>query len=115
MRRALVAPLLSGLVLPGLGQVINRQTGKGTLLMIGSGMLFLVSMGLMLYHFSTAVLAVEEAGGQATMEAIHQQITTQGAGWLWIFLPVIFVLWAYAVWDAWRWGRIRDAEALESK
>ncbi|RJX31837.1 MAG: hypothetical protein C4525_11355 [Desulfarculus sp.] len=111
MRRAVVAPLLSGLVIPGLGQIVNRQVGKGALLMAGSSLLFMVGLGLAFHQVSQAVLALEGQAPADKWAALRAQLLSQGTGWLWVLLAALAALWLFAVLDAWRWGRRRDQEA----
>ena len=42
MKRRLISPLVSGLVLPGTGQVLNRQPVKGIALIASTTVLFLL-------------------------------------------------------------------------
>ena len=54
MRRAPVSPLLSGLVIPGLGQLVNRQVGKGAMLVAAASLLFMLTLGLLVILRGTA-------------------------------------------------------------
>ncbi|MEW5913356.1 MAG: hypothetical protein AB1814_12420 [Thermodesulfobacteriota bacterium] len=111
MRRSVVAPLLSALVIPGLGQIVNRQVAKGALLVAASSLLFMVGLGVTFHQVSKAVLALE---GQAPVDkwaALRAQLISQGTTWLWVLFALLAVLWLFAVVDAWRWGKRRDQEA----
>jgi|Deesub1362A_J573_1020465.scaffolds.fasta_scaffold02680_8 hypothetical protein len=108
MRRALVSPLLS-LVMPGVGQMVNRQPGKGVILVAAATVIFLVAMGMFLYKLNRAVVDLGELPpGADPMRALHQAMWAQGVTWLWVLGGLYLALLAYAMWDAWRHGRAWD-------
>ncbi len=108
MRRAVVSPLLS-LVMPGVGQMVNRQPGKGVILVAVSTVIFLVAMGMFLYKLNRAVVNLGELPpGADPMPALHQAMWAQGVSWLWVLGGLYLVVLAYAMWDAWRHGRAWD-------
>lgn len=111
----MVAPLLSGLVIPGLGQLLNRQVAKGAFLVAAVSLLFMVALGLSFYQLSQAVLALEGQAGANKWAALRAQLISQGTVWLWVLLAILVALWVFAVIDAWRWGRLRDREQAGEK
>jgi len=111
VRKAILAPLLSGLVMPGLGQLVNRQLAKGGLLVAGMSLLFMAMLGFTFYHLSQAVTALGDlAPGTDKWAALRSQLLKQDTSWLWVGAALIFLVWAYAVIDAFRWGCVRDGE-----
>jgi len=114
MRKAILAPLLSGLVMPGLGQLINRQLAKGGLLVAGMSLLFMAMLGFTFYHFSRAAAALGElAPGADKWAALRNQLLKQDTAWLWAGGGLLFIVWAYAILDAFYWGRMRDRESAK--
>ncbi len=110
MRKAVLSPLLS-LLVPGLGQIVNRQLFKGSLMVAAMSLLFLILLGFALHQFSVAVVAVQEAGAQAgDFAALSRQLRAQGFLWLAGLGACLALLWVYAVVDAWRGGRAADAQ-----
>jgi len=108
MRRALYTPLLS-LFMPGLGQLFNRQLGKGALLVMATTVLFLVTLGVFFYQFNQAVLFLSQnpvPGDQVA--ALQRRLWEQGTGWLLATGLIYLGLVIYAVLDAWRAGRRLD-------
>ncbi len=108
MRRALYTPLLS-LFMPGLGQLFNRQLGKGALLVMVTTVLFLVTLGLFFYQFNQAVMYLTQnppPGDQVA--ALRQRLLSQGTGWLLAIGLIYLGLVSFAVLDAWRAGRRLD-------
>ena len=109
MRKAVLSPLLS-LLVPGLGQLVNHQLFKGSLMVAAMSLLFLVLLGFALHQFSAAVVAIQEAGAQAgDFGALSRQLRGQGFLWLVGLGGCLALLWVYAVIDAWRGGRAADA------
>ncbi|MGD9124424.1 MAG: hypothetical protein PVG60_04990 [Desulfarculaceae bacterium] len=109
MRRVLVAPLVSGLVMPGLGQLINRQPGKGAALIMGVSLLFLITLGVAFYKVSRALVALGElAPGSDKWAALRTELINQGSGWLLVLFVIFAAIWLYAVIDAFRTGRKLD-------
>ncbi|MFZ5586632.1 MAG: hypothetical protein ACOZHQ_11935 [Thermodesulfobacteriota bacterium] len=108
MRKAVVSPLLS-LLVPGLGQLVNRQLFKGSLLVAAMSLLFLILLGFALHQFSLAVVAIQAAGAQpGDFAALSAQLRQQGAAWLLVMFGLLAGLWVFAVVDAWRGGRAAD-------
>ncbi len=108
MKRALVSPLLS-LFMPGLGQIMNRQAGKGAALVMGVSVIFMVTLGLFVHKFSKAAMAITEAPhGGDTFAQLHKALLAQGLVWLLVMAAIYLAVLAYAVTDAWRKGREID-------
>jgi len=110
VRRALVSPLLSGLVIPGLGQIVNRQVGKGAMMVAAASLLFMLTLGFTFHEVSQAVLALDGYAGPDKLAALRGQLLKQGVAWLMILGGLMMALWVYGIIDAWRGGRERDAQ-----
>ena len=105
----ILAPLASGLVIPGLGQIINRQLGKGGLLVAAASVIFVVGLGFAAHQVGSAILEVGEvAQGVNRWQALHQQLQAQGTTWLKVLMGLMVLIWLYGVIDAFRWGRELD-------
>jgi len=95
MKKSIAAPLCSGLVIPGLGQILNRQLKKG-LLLLGLVFVLFVAGAVKLAFLVKAMAKVPDLG-----EASRQAVISPGdllflAGVLGAFA----LLWLYAVVDA---------------
>lgn len=110
MRRALVSPLLSGLVIPGLGQIVNRQVGKGAMLVAAASLLFMLTLGFAFHEISQAVLALDGYAGPDKIGALRAQLIKQGVGWLLTLGGLTAALWIFGIIDAYKGGRARDAQ-----
>jgi hypothetical protein len=109
MRRALVSPVLS-VAMPGLGQLVNRQPGKGAALVLGAGLVFLGVFGVFLHKLNLAWVQVSGLDpARQTMESLSQALWDQGVASLAALLGLYVAMVIYAAVDAARWGRRLDA------
>jgi hypothetical protein len=109
MKRAVAAPLLS-ILLPGLGQLVNRQAGKGAALVALSGLVALVGVGLAMYKLNQAMVKVMELpSNEQNLEALSQAMWQQGAGSLLALACVFVVMMIFSIWDAHKVGKRLDS------
>ena len=111
MKHAIVSPLLSALILPGLGQIINRQIIKGLALMGGVTVIFLGIIVKVFLDMSsvTGKLMTPELTMPADASArFWALIREQNLTLLYILLILGLVLWIYGIVDALIAGRRID-------
>ena len=109
MRRAVVAPLMS-ILLPGLGQLINRQAGKGAALVALSGLAALVGVGLTLFKLNKAMAKVLDLPPkEQTLDALSRAMWQEGVGDLAVLGCVFLAMLAFSILDAFRVGKRLDA------
>jgi hypothetical protein len=114
MRKAVLSPLLSALV-PGMGQLVNRDLLKGAVLVAAMSLLFIILLGFGLHQFSRAMVAAQDAGaGYGDFAAVGAQMRAQGYTWFLVLGGLLAALWTFAVIDAYQGGRRRDAQAKEN-
>ena len=106
MKKALLSPICSGLIIPGLGQVINQDLKKGIVLL---GMVFI----LFLAGFFNLLGTIQPLGGAQTagikaVASLKEQIGTTHLLLWWILMILYGLLWIYAVIDAFFCGRVMD-------
>ena len=114
MSNSLKGALLSGLVFPGLGQVVLKRYKRGVVIMLAvlAGMTVIVVKAV---QNALAILEkLEREGGAIDMTAITNAATqaSTGSGNLIInlLLLLVFVSWIIGVVDAYRIGRKIDLE-----
>ncbi|CAO0822159.1 DUF5683 domain-containing protein [Desulfarculales bacterium] len=113
MRRSIVSPLLS-LLVPGIGQILNRELFKGSIMVAAMSLLFIIMLGFGLHQLSRAVVAIQEAEAQpGDFAALSAQLRAQGSVWFLVLGGLLACLWAYAVIDAFRGGCRCDAQTSE--
>lgn len=112
MKRTILAPLLSALVLPGLGQVVNGQVRKAGLMIAAVSLLFLALFFKVLYDLNRVFLSrpLDTAGDRPlTLPQVAQALSGQDRTLLFILLFLLFGIWIYGVWDAFRVARKSEA------
>jgi hypothetical protein len=108
MRRALVAPLMS-ILLPGLGQLINRQAGKGAALVAISGLIALLGVGLAMYKLNKAMVRILDLPQrEQTLDTLSRAMWQEGVGYLGVLGVVFLIMLAFSIWDAHKVGKRLD-------
>jgi TM2 domain-containing membrane protein YozV len=103
MKRTILAPLLSAFVLPGLGQVINRQVRKAVLFMASIFILFLGLVIKLVYDlnkviFSLPVEVLEK--NPHPFSIIARALSRRDKSLVIVLVLLLTALWVYSVWDA---------------
>jgi hypothetical protein len=103
MKKTILAPLLSAFVLPGLGQVINRQFLKAGVLMAAVMMFFLALVFKILYDLNTVFLNLPAATLEKSprpLETVALALSQKDKTVLLGLLFGLVALWTYGIWDA---------------
>jgi len=103
MKRILLAPLLSAFVLPGLGQVVNRQFRKAGLLMAAVMVLFLGLVFKLIFDLNKVLLALPLETLEKSprpLATVAQALSGRDKTVLVGLLVGLLAVWAYSVWDA---------------
>lgn len=110
MKKAILSPLCSALVIPGLGQVINQQLKKG-LLMLGTVFVLLIVFTVRFVQVIQAVLGSSRIMPSDSSVMIDR-IKGQDPWVFYVLLAVFGAVWAYSVIDAFLGGMEQDRAAL---
>lgn len=106
MKKALVSPLCSAFIIPGLGQVLNESLRKGVSILLAVFALLFVAAFKM---FRIMRSAMEQPDGAHTAASgLLDRLRAEDFSFLWYLLVVFAVLWIYSVVDAYMEGRKRD-------
>ncbi|MEW6263771.1 MAG: hypothetical protein AB1641_11915 [Thermodesulfobacteriota bacterium] len=113
MNRRILAPLCSAFVLPGLGQIVNRQIGKGVIMIMAVSLIFLAVV-LKVFMDLSAVMG-QLMGPDLTLSDDKLPLFLAGLRArnltpLFILLILGFALWAYSVIDAYVYSRKEEAK-----
>ncbi len=95
MKKSIAAPLCSGLVIPGLGQILNQQISKGVLLP-GSVFLLFVTGAVKLAFIINSATRQPDLAGNPQGAAVSQGDLLFVAG----IVAVFAILWVHSVVDA---------------
>ncbi len=114
MNNSLKGAFWSGLIFPGLGQVVLKHYKRGAVIML----MFLVSMSVVVVKAGHSALAIleklESEGGAISMSTISnaatQASTTSGSLTFNLVLLLTILCWIFGVVDAYRIGKEKDIE-----
>lgn len=114
MSNSLKAALLSGLVFPGLGQVVLKRYRRGVVLMFIVLACLLIVVAKAVQQAFSILKRIELAGGTINMDAISNAVTQSSTNSDSLvfnsILLLIIVCWILGVVDAYRIGKKRDLE-----
>ena len=106
MQKAILSPLCSGLVIPGLGQIVNQDLKKGIIILCAVFALFVAGI----IRFLQIIHSVFRSGytDLSDPQALLVRLGAEDTTMLW-FLGVAFTaMWVYAVVDAYVGGKKMD-------
>jgi TM2 domain-containing membrane protein YozV len=108
MKKKFLAPLCSAFVIPGLGQVMNRQLKKGICILALVFFLFIVTL-VTLYSI---LAGISQNNGMDTggSKPLIPNLQEQDISLLWVVASVFAVVWLYSVIDAFVNGLKEDCE-----
>jgi len=106
MQKAIMSPLCSGLVIPGLGQILNQDLKKGIIILCAVFALFVAGIIRLLQIIHSVFRSghTDLSDPQSLMARLGAEDPTM----LWILGVVFVILWVYAVVDAYRGGKKMD-------
>ncbi|MFC1829114.1 hypothetical protein ACFL0O_05835 [Thermodesulfobacteriota bacterium] len=114
MNNSLKGALLSGLIFPGLGQVVLKHYKRGAVMMLTVSVSLAVVVVRAVQHALAILEKIELEGGVVSMSAISnaatQASTNSGSLSFNLLFLLIIVCWITGVVDAYRIGRKQDIE-----
>jgi hypothetical protein len=118
MTSSLKGALLSGLVLPGLGQIFLKKYKRGAILILTVLLSLSVIVMKAVQHALVVLDRIESEGGAITMNAISkaaaQASSTFDSLTVSFFTLLIILCWIIGIIDAYRIGRKRDIAGASS-
>jgi hypothetical protein len=114
MNNAIKGALLSGLVFPGLGQLVLRRYRRGAVIMLAVMTSLFLLIGQALQYARDILEKIELEGDVIDITAIAdlatQEAARSGGGMLNLYMMFIVVCWVAGTVDAYRIGRRKDME-----
>ncbi|MBL7202850.1 MAG: hypothetical protein ISS63_00785 [Desulfobacteraceae bacterium] len=107
MKKAVVSPLCSGLVIPGLGQIINQDLKKGIILLAAVFLLFVMGI-IKLVRLIHAVFRTGRVD-LSDPEMIMAKLRAEDPSILWYMAAAFVIIWFFSVLDAYLRGRKIDS------
>lgn len=114
MKQRFLAAILSALVVPGLGQVINRQIKKGIVLMIIVFILFIAGTVQLAILLTASIQGGQILSPMDTMTVL-QNLQYQDLSILWIIVIIFGIVWLYAVVDSFLGGKKHTGQESGSR
>jgi hypothetical protein len=112
MNNALKGALLSGLIFPGLGQVVQKHYKRGAVIMLTGLVSLSVVIVKAVQHALSILEKIESEGGAISMgtisDAVTQAFTTSGSLTFNLALLLLILCWIIGVVDAYRIGKKTD-------
>jgi len=103
MKKYILAPLCSALIVPGLGQILNRNLKKGLFILSVVFFLFIVGM-IKLFFILRSVLADGNTGWLKT-PPVGERLQSTDLTILWLLLGLFAIVWVYSILDAFWVGK----------
>ena len=112
MNTALKGALLSGLIFPGLGQVVQKRYKRGAVIMLASLVSLLVVIIRAVQHTLSILEKIASEGGTIRMETIldatSQVSTASGSLTFNLAFLLLILCWIIGIVDAYRIGKRTD-------
>jgi len=112
MKKTLLPPLCSGLVIPGFGQILNHHLKKGLLLLLVTLVLF-ISLIVHLYGFVKFIVEDPQAYS-LDPDGIMRAFKVHQPWFLYIIVALFSITWIYSVVDALVYGIKLDRQKKKS-
>ena len=109
MKRRLISPLVSGLVLPGTGQVLNRQPVKGIALIASTTMLFLLILLKVLVDLNRAFQTMPDLRPDPQIvKELASAMAQHDHTYLMVLVIMLLCVWIFSIVDAYIHGKRLD-------
>ena len=114
MNNSLKAAVLSGLIFPGLGQIVLKRYKRGAVIMLTVLVSLSVVVAKAVQHALAILEKIESEGGAISMSTISNAATqasaTSGSLTFNLVLLLVTLCWIIGVVDAYRIGKKKDIE-----
>ena len=119
MTKAVKGALLSGLVLPGLGQIVLKQYRRGVVLMltvlVGIAVIIVKAVQQAVKIFDSLVSTGDVIDADAISLAVSQSTALSDSVFFNLLQIVIVICWIYGIIDAYKIGKQQDLNPAESR
>ena len=112
MKKTVVSPLCSGLIIPGLGQIINQDLKKGIILLAAVFLLFVMGT-IKLVRLIDAVFGTGPVD-LSNPDMLMAKLRAEDPSTLWYMAAAFIIIWFFSVLDAYLRGRKIDKRAEEN-
>ncbi len=106
MKKSILSPLCSAIIIPGLGQILNQNRKKGLTIL---AVVFILLIGSVV-KLTTMILSLVETQDIVPSDSlvIMEKLRRDDFSVFWILLMVFGIVWLYSIVDAFLEGRKID-------
>lgn len=97
MKKYILSPLCSAVVVPGFGQVLNGKAKKGLILMSLTFILFIAATVKLVLLITSQL---KNADIDAVNNLVKNKLMNQDLSSLWVLIALFAILWLYSIIDA---------------
>ena len=108
MKKSIISPLCSALIIPGMGQVLNHNIKKGLIILGIVFVLFItgtVKLALMINYLVEGQITT-----RPDAEIILQRFQDVDLSGIFYLVIAFVIIWIYSIWDAYLEGKRIDNE-----
>jgi len=108
MKKYILSPLCSALVIPGLGQILNNNLKKGVCLLAIVFILFIAGTVKLVFMVKSILKGLDM--NQLDFRLIQERLEGEDISVLWALLMIFSVVWIYSVLDAFWMGKKLESQ-----
>ena len=109
MKKYILSPLCSAIIIPGLGQIINQSIKKGLCILSFVFVLFILAVVKLFFLMNSLFRGVEMDGFDSLI--IMEKLQGESLLLLWVLLILFAIVWIYSVLDAFFTGKKIERQA----
>ena len=110
MKKSISSALCSALIVPGLGQVMNRKIMKGLILM---GLVFVIIVAAAMKLALLIMAQIKTGDLEGLNNLLENKLPAGSLSSIWIMIIILIILWLYAIVDAYIDGLRIEKEGNE--
>jgi hypothetical protein len=97
MKKYILSPLCSAVVVPGFGQILNHKIRKGVIMMVLTFVLFISAT----IKLVTLIMSeIKNADADAINNLLEFKLSGSNLFGLWVLIGLLALLWLYSIVDA---------------
>jgi len=111
MKKYILSPLCSALIIPGLGQILNNNLKKGCCLLAIVFILFIAGTVKLAFMVNSILRGLDM--NKLDFRVIQERLRGEDISVLWLLLAVFSMVWIYSVLDAFWMGKKLESQTKD--
>jgi len=108
MKKYILSPLCSALIIPGLGQILNNNLKKGGCLLAIVFILFIAGTVKLVFMVKSILKGLDI--NKLDSRVIQERLQGEDISVLWVLLMIFSVVWIYSIFDAFWTGKKLESQ-----